>query len=63
MVDGLDIGERVGETLVVGACVVARVVDAGEPANAEATEVEDGGSAEVVDVGGGPAAVVAVRCV
>lgn len=60
VIDGLDVGEGVGETLVVRACVVSCVVDAGEAADAEAAEVEDGGGAEVVDVGGSPAAVVAV---
>lgn len=59
MVHRLNVGERVRQTLVVRAQVVARVVDARDAADAEAAEVEDGGGTEVVDVGGGPAAVVA----
>lgn len=61
VVHGLDVGERVRQTLVVQTQVVARVIDAREAADAKAAEVEDRGGAEVVDVGGGPAAVVAVR--
>eukprot|EP00966_Prymnesium_polylepis_P229656 5313717-Prymnesium_polylepis.1 len=55
---GAHVVVRVGRHLVMAAVVVPPVVDAAQPADADATDVEDICVAEKVDVGRRPSAMV-----
>lgn len=61
VVDGADRAIVVGGQFVMAAREIVRLEDAGKAANAHAAKGDDAARAEIVDVGGDPAAVQTVQ--